>query len=84
MFYRVVHESLHLCDSLCLLLTYLPANYRLLTSITSFRSCALHYYLIKVCVGSMSLQKLSVFIVYLLEDDKELSLGMLDTSQTYL
>ena len=52
--------------------------------ITSFKSCALHYYLIKVCVGSMSLKKLSVFIVYLLEDEQELSLGMLDTSQTYL
>ena len=31
----------------------------------------------------MSLQKLFGFIVYLLEDEQELSLGMLDTSPTY-
>ena len=84
MFYSVIHESLHLCDHLCLLFIYLLANYSPLAWITSFRSCALHCYLIKDCVGSMSLQKLSVFIVYLLEDEQELSLGMLDTSQTYL
>jgi hypothetical protein len=30
------------------------------------------------------LKNYSVFIVYLLEDEQELSLGMLDTSQTYL
>ena len=28
--------------------------------------------------------KKSVFIIYLLEDEQELSLGMLDTSPTYL
>ena len=28
--------------------------------------------------------KNSIFIIYLLEDEQELSLGMLDTSQTYL
>jgi hypothetical protein len=32
----------------------------------------------------MSPQKLFFFITYLLEDEQELSLGMLDTSQTYL
>ena len=34
--------------------------------------------------SSMSPKKFIYFIVYLLEDEQELSLGMLDTSQTYL
>ena len=34
-------------------------------------------------LGSIPHQK-SIFIIYLLEDEQELSLGMLDTSPTYL
>jgi hypothetical protein len=36
------------------------------------------------CVGCMSPQKLFFVITYLLEDEQELSLGMLDTLQMYL
>jgi hypothetical protein len=36
------------------------------------------------CVGACHLKNYSFVITYLLEDEQELSLGMLDTSQTYL
>jgi hypothetical protein len=36
------------------------------------------------CVGACHLKNYSFVITYLLEDEHELSLGMLDTSQTYL
>jgi hypothetical protein len=36
------------------------------------------------CDGAYHLQNYSFVITYLLEDEQELSLGMLDTSQTYL
>ena len=38
---------------------------------------------LKIMLGSIP-HKNSVFIIYLLEDEQELSLGMLDTSPTYL
>jgi hypothetical protein len=36
------------------------------------------------CDGAYHLKNYSFVITYLLEDEQELSLGMLDTSQTYL
>jgi hypothetical protein len=36
------------------------------------------------CDGAFHLKKYIFVITYLLEDEQELSLGMLDTSQTYL
>jgi hypothetical protein len=36
------------------------------------------------CDGACHLKNYSFVITYLLEDEQELSLGMLDTSQTYL
>ena len=36
------------------------------------------------CVGACHLKNYSFVITYLLEDEQELSLGMLDTSQAYL
>jgi hypothetical protein len=36
------------------------------------------------CVGACHLKNYSFVITYRLEDEQELSLGMLDTSQTYL
>jgi hypothetical protein len=36
------------------------------------------------CDGACHLKKYSFVITYLLEDEQELSLGMLDTSQMYL
>jgi hypothetical protein len=36
------------------------------------------------CVGACHLKNYCFVITYLLEDEEELSLGMLDTSQTYL
>jgi hypothetical protein len=36
------------------------------------------------CVGACQLKNYCFIITYLLEDEQELSLGMLDTSQTYL
>jgi hypothetical protein len=36
------------------------------------------------CDGACHLKIYSFVITYLLEDEQELSLGMLDTSQTYL
>jgi hypothetical protein len=36
------------------------------------------------CDGACHLKNYSLVITYLLEDEQELSLGMLDTSQTYL
>ena len=38
---------------------------------------------IEICQVAFQ-KKNSVFIIYLLEDEQELSLGMLDTSPTYL
>ena len=38
---------------------------------------------LRITLGSIPHQN-SVFIIYLLEDEQELSLGMLDTSPTYL
>ena len=35
------------------------------------------HHLIKIMLGSIQHQKLSLFIIYLLEDEQELSLGML-------
>ena len=84
MFYSIIHESLHLCDHLCLLFIYLLANYRPLTWITSFIYMCLTILFDQDYDDSMSPQKLFCFIVYLLEDEQELSLEMLDTSQTYL
>ena len=51
-------------------------NYRPLSWITSFSSCALHYYLIKVVLVACYYKNYFV-IIYLLEDEHELSLGML-------
>jgi hypothetical protein len=36
------------------------------------------------CVGARHLKIYCFVITYILEDEQELSLGMLDTSQTYL
>jgi hypothetical protein len=36
------------------------------------------------CVGACNLKNYFFVITYLLEDEQELTLGMLDTSQTYL
>jgi hypothetical protein len=36
------------------------------------------------CVGACQLKNYSFVITYLLEDEQELNLGMLDMSQTYL
>jgi hypothetical protein len=36
------------------------------------------------CDGTCHLKNYSFVITYLLKDEQELSLGMLDTSQTYL
>jgi hypothetical protein len=36
------------------------------------------------CIGAYHLKNYCFVITYLLEDEQELSLGMLDTSQTYL
>jgi hypothetical protein len=36
------------------------------------------------CDGACHLNNYCLVITYLLEDEQELSLGMLDTSQTYL
>jgi hypothetical protein len=36
------------------------------------------------CAGACHLKNYCFVITYLLEDEQELSLGMLDTSQTYL
>jgi hypothetical protein len=36
------------------------------------------------CDGAYHLRNYYIVITYLLEDEQELSLGMLDTSQTYL
>jgi hypothetical protein len=43
----------------------------------------LYIELIKIVLGACHL-KIFFFITYLLEDEQELSLGMLDTLQTYL
>jgi hypothetical protein len=40
--------------------------------------------LIKIVLAACHLKKLFFVITYLLEDEQELSLGMLDTLQTYL
>jgi hypothetical protein len=42
------------------------------------------YFVDQDCVGACHLKNYSFVITYLLEDELELSLGMLDTSQTYL
>ena len=39
---------------------------------------------IEIMPSSIPHQKFYFFIIYLLEDEQELSLGMLDTSPTYL
>ena len=38
---------------------------------------------LRIMLGSIHIKN-SIFIIYLLEDEQELSLGMLDTSPTYL
>ena len=43
-----IHEKFLLIWFSCLLIIYLLANYRPLPWITSFITCALHYYLIKI------------------------------------
>jgi hypothetical protein len=43
----------------------------------------LYINLIKIVLAACHL-KIYLFIIYLLEDEQELSLGMLDTLQTYL
>ena len=78
-----IHEKFLLIWFSCLLFIYLLANYRPLLWVTSFMTWALQYYLIKI-VWSMSPQKLFVVIVLPTRGRVELSLGMLDTSQTYL
>jgi hypothetical protein len=40
--------------------------------------------LIKIVLGACHLKNYDFLITYLLEDEQELSLGMLDTLQTYL
>ena len=40
-------------------------------------------YIKKLCQVAFRIKN-SVFIIYLLEDEQDLSLGMLDTSPTYL
>jgi hypothetical protein len=42
------------------------------------------YFVDQDCDGACHLKNYSFVITYLLEDEQELSLGMLDTSQTYL
>jgi hypothetical protein len=41
------------------------------------------YFVDQDCDGACHLENYSFVITYLLEDEQELSLGMLDTSQTY-
>ena len=79
-----IHEKFLLIWFSCLLIIYLLANYRLLTWITSFITCALQYYLIKIMIVACHLRNYFVFIVLPTRGRVELSLGMLDTSQTYL
>ena len=64
-----IHEKFFLIWFSFLFIIYLLANYRPLPWITSYITCALHYYVDQNYIGSMSLQKLFVFIVYLLEDE---------------
>ena len=61
----------------CLCSSSFDSNYRQL--LWFIWSClhALHYYLIKIVLGSMSPQKIIYVIIHLLEDEQELSLGML-------
>ena len=79
-----IHEKFLLIWFSCLLIIYLLANYRPLTWITSFITCALQYYLIKIMIVACHLRNYFVFIVLPTRRRVELSLGMLDTSQTYL
>ena len=79
-----IHEKFLLIWFSCLLIIYLLANYRPLTWITSFITCALQYYLIKIMIVACHLRNYFVFIVLPTRGRVELSLGMLDTSQTYL
>jgi hypothetical protein len=44
----------------------------------------LYISLIKIVLAACHLKNYCFVITYLLEDEQELSLGMLDTSQTYL
>ena len=65
------------CVIHCLLIIYLIANYRPLTWINSFIYMCLTILYDQDYDGSMSPQKVYCFVVYLLEDEQELSLGML-------
>ena len=78
-----IHEKFLLIWFSCLFITYLLATID--HCLGSLHSWLVLYIIIwsRLC-GSMSPQKLFCFIVYLLEDEQELSLGMLDTSPTYL
>jgi hypothetical protein len=44
----------------------------------------LYFKLIKIVLGAYHLKNYCFVITYLLEDEQELSLGMLDMLQTYL
>ena len=67
----------------------LAFNYRQLVWFTLFQFLCFTLLFDQDCVDSMSIQKLLLVIIYLLEDEQELTLGMLirpkriDTSQTY-
>ena len=78
-----IHEKFLLIWFSCLPIIYLLANYRPLTCITSFITCALQYYLIKIMIVACHLRNYFVFIVLPTRGRVELSLGMLDTSPTY-
>ena len=69
-------KSFYLYDMLCLLFVYFLTNYRQLSWITSVSSYALHYYIIKIVLVACQ-SKNYIIILYLLEDEYELSLGML-------
>ena len=58
-----IHEKFLLIWFSCLLIIYLLANYRPLTWITSFITCALQYYLIKIMIVACHLRNYFVFIV---------------------
>ena len=77
-FFSIVYFEGHDCLLVCLSIDVFISNDRLLPWITRILIFMPWLdYLIKIMLGSIPHQKLSLFIIYLLEDEQELSLGML-------
>ena len=70
-----IHEKFLLIWFSCLLIIYLLANYRPLTWITSFITCALQYYLIKIMIVACHLRNYFIFYRFTYSSTSRTKLG---------